>query len=391
MGDMITMSEKELNRLSPIHQVLSGEISQVTASRILGLSYRHTKRVVNRVKQYGDKGIIHRSRGEPSKRKISDDMESQIVSIYTEKYPDFGPTLANEKLKEIHDIKISTEKLRQLLIKHELRSVRQKRRRKIHIWRERKPHRGEMIQIDGSHHKWFEDRYNGNVCLMGYIDDATGEVFARFYEYEGTVPALDSFIKFSKQYGFPAVVYADRHPTYKSTAKITIGQQLKNEKQKSQFERVMKKIGVRVIHARSPQAKGRIERLFGTFQDRLVKEMRLAVICEISEGNMFLERYLPRYNTRFAVKSKSPMTMFTKVPSGFDYKWGFSIEKQRNVAGDYTIRYNNRLFVVNQPYHSLKREKVIVQEALDGDIRIIAKRGVLTFKEIVSEKVGFAV
>jgi len=391
MGDRITMSEKELNRLRPIHQALSGQISQITASRILGLSYRQTKRILKRVKQQGDKGIIHRNRGKPSKRKIPDQMESQIISIYTEKYPDFGPTLANEKLKTVHGIKISTEKLRQLLIKHGLWIVGKKKLRKIHVWRERKHHFGEMIQIDGSHHRWLEDRYDGNICLMGYIDDATGEVFGRFYEYEGVVPAFDSFIMFSKRYGFPESVYVDRHSTYKTTRSSTIKQQLKNEKPKSQFEKVMQKIGVQTIHARSPQAKGRVERLFGTFQDRLVKEMRLAGICSIYEANMFLNKYLPEYNSRFTVRSKSPVSMIRRVPSDFDYKWTFSIDNPRRAARDYTIRYNNRVFVVKNPYHDLKRENVIIQEALDGDIRIIAKRGVLTFEEIVAGKIKPAI
>lgn len=391
MGDRITMSEKELNMLSPIHQVLAGHVSQITASNMLGLSYRQTKRIVKRVKQQGDKGIIHRSRGKPSKRKISESMETQIISIYREKYPDFGPTLANEKLNANHGIKISTEKLRQLLIKHDVWSVSQKRRRKIHVWRERKHHQGEMIQIDGSHHKWLEDRYDGDICLMGYIDDATGKVFGRFYEYEGTVPVLDSFVRFSKQYGFPKFVYVDRHSTYKTTIPATINQQLKNEKPKSQFERVMLKVGITTIHAKSPQGKGRIERLFGTFQDRLVKEMRLAGICEIDEANRFLERYLPEFNLRFGLKSKNSVSLYRKVPSDFDYKWTFSIEKQRSVAKDYTIRCDNRMFVVKNPYYALKRETVTIQKALDGDIRIVGKRGVLTFEEIMARNIKLAV
>jgi len=171
--------------------------------------------------------------------------------------------------------------------------------------------------MDGSHHDWFEGRGAGCV-FMGYIDDARGEVFGRFYPYEGTIPAMDSFKRYIKKNGLPMSVYLDKHTTYKSTAKPTIQDELNNTQPLSEFERALKELGVEVIHANSPQAKGRIERLFGTLQDRVVKEMRLRGIRTIEEANCFLEEYLPLYNSRFAVCPKGKDNLHRPVGRGLE-------------------------------------------------------------------------
>ena len=193
-------------------------------------------------------------------------MRDRVIRLYRAQYQDFGPTLASEKLLEREGVGISDETLRTWLI--ETGDWKKSRKGRQHRqWRERKHHDGEMVQIDGSHHGWFEDRGPGCV-LMGYIDDATGKVFARFYDYEGSLPAMDSFKGYSKKYGLPMKVYLDKHTTYKSTAKQTIQDELDQVEPLSQFERALKELGVEVLHAHSPQAKGRIERLFRTLQDR---------------------------------------------------------------------------------------------------------------------------
>ncbi|MDP8265685.1 MAG: ISNCY family transposase, partial [Candidatus Aceula meridiana] len=270
-GDIITMRQEELRRLHVIKKVLAKELKQVEAAEKLDLSYRQTKRITKRVKKEGNKGIIHKSRGQPSKRKMSSKTKDKVIELYQQKYYDFGPTFANEKLFEIDKIKIGVQTLRNWLIKEGLWQ-RQRKRKKYRQRRERKHCFGEMVQLDGSHHPWFEDR--GSKCVLeGYIDDATSNKYGRFYEYECTMPAFDSLKRYIKHNGIPHSIYLDRHSTYKSTKKPTIEDQLNNRKFLSQFERAAKELGIIVIHANSPQAKGRIERSFKTDQDRLVKEM----------------------------------------------------------------------------------------------------------------------
>ena len=289
--DILIMSRKEARRLHVIRKVIEGEIKQVNAADMLSMSTRQIRRIVERIRDEGEEGVIHKLRGAESNRKTADKVKDKIIRLYRNKYEGFGPTLAAEKLHDLNGITISDETLRLWLI--DSGDWRKARKRICHRrWRPRKAHPGEMIQIDGSEHDWFEGR--GPRCvLMGYTDDATGEVFARFYEYEGTKPAMDSFMRYIWKYGLPLSVYLDRHTTYKSPKKESPDD---DNESLSQFERAMQELGVEVIHAYSPQAKGRIERLFGTLQDRLVKEMGLKGIKNIEEANAFLETYLPEYN-----------------------------------------------------------------------------------------------
>jgi transposase-like protein len=281
--DMIMVRQGELKRLHVIQKVLEGIIKQVEAGEILSLSCRQIRRIVKRIKMEGDGGVIHRSRGKPSNRGISQKVKDRVIRLYRLEYKDFGPTLASEKLLERDRIEISDETLRRWLM--EAGDWKKSRKRGRHRqWRERKHHFGEMVQMDGSHHAWFEGRGGDPCVLMSYIDDANGEVFARFYGYEGTVPAMDSFKRYIKKRGLPMKVYLDKHSTYKSSAKPTIEDELNDVGPLSEFERALKELGVEVSHAHSPQAKGRIERLFRTLQDRLVKEMRLRGIRTISTG-----------------------------------------------------------------------------------------------------------
>ena len=200
-----------------IRKVLEKVIKQVEAAKILSLSYRQIQRCVQRVKVEGDKGIVHKSRGRASNRRLADRVKERVIKLYRKRYKGFGPTLASEKLLEREGLKVSDETLRKWLL--ESGDWKRVRRKRVHRqWRERKEHLGEMVQMDGSHHDWFEGR--GPECvLMGYIDDATGEAFGRFYEYEGTMPAMDSFRRYIQRWGIPLSVYLDKHTTYKSPAK----------------------------------------------------------------------------------------------------------------------------------------------------------------------------
>ncbi len=282
-GDVIMVRQKELKRLHIVHKVIEGTLTQRAAAELVSLCERQIRRMVKRIREEGDAGIRHRARGKLSNRKASHKLKERIIRLYRTTYPDFGPTLFTEKLEERDGLSISRETARRWLVEEGLWKTH--RRRKVHrLWRERKEHYGEMLQMDGSHHDWFEGR--GPACvLMAYIDDATSKVWGRFYEYEGTIPAMDSFTQYITTYGIPMSVYFDKHTTYKSPAKRD-----EDVERHSQFGRALTELGVRMRHAHSPQAKGRIERLFKTLQDRLVKELRLR---SIPDANRFLVSYLP--------------------------------------------------------------------------------------------------
>ena len=303
--DIIAMSVRELRRLQVVHKVLDKEIRQKAAASLMCISERQVRRLVKGVRELGDRGMVHRSRGRPSNRRRPEVVKESVLRLYREQYRDFGPTLAAEKLLERDGIRLSRETLRQWLLAAGLWE-RRRRGRPHRQWRARKECCGEMVQMDGSHHAWLEERGPGLV-LMAYIDDATGRVYGQFYEYEGTMPAMDSFKRYVRRYGLPVSVYLDKHSTYKSQRKLTMEEELAGVRVPlSQFERALKELGVTVIHDHSPQAKGRFERLFGTLQDRLVKEMRLRGSATKEAANAFLQEYLAQYNRRFGVTPLNP-------------------------------------------------------------------------------------
>ena len=380
--DMIMARQGELKRLHVIEKVLEGIVKQVEAAEILSLSGRQIRRIVKRIRSEGSRGIIHRSRGRPSNRRISRRIKERVIHLYRRQYKDFGPTLASEKLLERNGIRINEETLRRWLIgTGDWRKTR--RRRRHRQWRERKHHDGEMIQMDGSHHDWFEGR--GPWCvLMGTIDDATGRVFGRFYDYEGTIPAMDSFKRYIRTYGLPMSVYLDKHTTYKSTAKASIEDQLKDRPALSEFERALKELGVEIIHANSPQAKGRIERLFGTLQDRLVKEMRLRGIRTLQEANAFLEEYLPIYNRRFCVSPREGGNLHRPFGRGLDLDAMLCIQTERALRNDFTVAHNRKLYQVEDKVNT---SKVMVQDRMDGSIHITHKNRALRFREITERPI----
>jgi hypothetical protein len=380
--DMIMAHPGEIKRLHVIRKVLERVIKQVEAAEILSLSGRQIRRIVKRIRCEGDRGIVHQSRGRPSNRRTPDRVKDKVIRLYRAQYKDFGPTLASEKLSERDGIGISDETLRRWLL--EAGDWKRSRKGRQHRqWRERKHHYGEMVQIDGSHHAWFEERGPGCV-LMGYIDDATGKVFARFYDYEGSLPAMDSFKGYSKKYGLPMKVYLDKHTTYKSTARPTIQDELDQVEPLSQFERALKELGVEVLHAHSPQAKGRIERLFRTFQDRVVKEMRLRGIRTLEEANQFLEEYLPVYNRRFSVCPKGKDNFHRPLPKGLVLDTILCIKTERSLRNDFTVAHNRKLYQIED---TVKASKVTVQERVDGSMIMTHQGRSLRFKEITERPV----
>ncbi len=375
--DMITMSRRETKRLHIIHQALDKRITQKKAAELVGLSSRQLRRMIKRVRAEGDEGISHRSRGKDSSHCVPKKIKEKALKLFREKYSDFGPTFASEKLLDVHAIKVSKETLRLWLNKENI-PYEKRKGRKHRRWRERKHHFGEMVQMDGSHHDWFEGR--GPKCvLMGYIDDATGSVYGRFYDYEGTMPAMDSFKRYIKRYGIPQSVYLDKHTTYKSTAKQSIEDELEDIKPMSQFERSLSELEVTVIHANSPQAKGRIERQFRTLQDRLVKEMRLAGVKSVDQANEFLIIYLPKHNIKFKVKAVSEVDLHRPALFTRELNKIFCIREERTLQNDFTIAYNGKLYQIKD---AVKTRKVTVEERMDGSLHITHRGLDLSYREI---------
>ena len=376
---IIMATSEELKRLHIIHKVIDKAITQQEASEIIGVTLRQAQRIVLRVRRDGDSGIINRSRGRRSNRAKPDKIKNKVLELFKSKYPDFGPTLASEKLFERDKVEVNDETLRLWLVENNI-PYKKRKKRPHRQWRERRHRYGQMVQMDGSHHRWLEDR--GTECVfMGYIDDATGIPFGRFYEYEGTIPAMDSFKRYIKKHGIPLTVYLDKHTTYKSTGKPSIKDELNNIEPLSQFERALKELGVEVIHANSPQAKGRVERLFETFQDRLVKELRLEGAKTIDEANKVAERFLSGYAKRFSVKARYSDDLHRPIPKGVDLDRILCIKTERALKNDFTIAHNKKLYQISD---NIRTKKVMVEEYIDGSMVIYHKDNSLGFKEITA-------
>jgi len=376
--EVLRMKRSEIKKLQVIEQVLGKGLKQIEAAEVLRLSSRQVRRLVVRVREGGAQGIIHGLRGRESRRKIADRIRLNILRIYRLRYEGFGATLASEMLLDRNGIRISKETLRKWLIDEGLWQVRSAGRPRHLRWRERKAHRGEMVQVDGSHHDWLEGR-GPRLVLMAWIDDATNRTHARFYEYEGTVPALDSLKRYIKLYGIPSSVYLDRHTTYKSNGKETIEDQLNDRKPRSQFEVACDKLGIQVIHANSPQAKGRVERLFKTLQDRLVKELRLAGAKTIEEANVVLEKFLVRHNARFVVPARESGNMHRSWTDEMDMEDIFAIHTPHVMRNDNTVVHQGQWF---QILTNTRAKEVVLRHALNGRLDILGQGVKLRYQRI---------
>jgi transposase len=376
--DIIIMKMKELKRVPVIYSVINKQITQVEAANILGISRRQIIRLVKEVKKKGEIALVHKSRGESSNRAAPPDAKNKILNLCKTTYQGFGPTFAAEKLFEIDKINIHPDTLRKWFIEADI-DYKKRKVPKHRSWRPRRDSFGQMVQMDGSHHKWFTG-VDKEYVLMGYVDDATSRVYANFYGYEGTRPAMDSFMRYIKRYGIPQSVYLDKHSTYRSTKNPTLKDELNNAKALSQMERVFKELGVDVIHADSPQAKGRVERSFKTHQDRLVKEMRLKGISNIKDANRFLHGYyIPKHNRKFAVLAKDKTNLHIPIPKHFDLDRIFSIKNKAALRNDFTIQYDNRFY---QILDAIRAKEVTLEERLDGKIYLYHKDTQLKYKLI---------
>jgi transposase len=379
---ILAMSQRERERLRVMGMVKGLQITLRKAAELVAVSYRQCKRIYRRYQDEGDKGLVHRSRGRVSNRRKDPILKEKVLKRYRERYEGFGPTLASEKLEK-EGYKVHDETLRLWLLKEGI-WVKKRKRVKHRSWRERKEHRGEMVQMDGSFEDWFEGR-GEEAVLMDMVDDASGKGTAEFHEGETTRAAMLTLWGYINENGIPVSLYVDRDAIYVSDRQATVEEDLKGEKPLTQFGRAVKKLGIKIILARSPQAKGRVERRHGVFQDRLIKEMRLEGISGRKDGNAFLKGgFLHEMNRRFSVTPKSDVDFHRPVPEGLDLRTVFCFEEERVVDNDWTVRWKNRIFQIVKGNRVLPpaRKKITVQEWLDGSVHIVYRGEQVAYEEI---------
>ena len=379
------MSKKERPRLGVMKQVKAKLLSLVVAAELLGLSYRQAKRVWRRYRDRGDAGLVHLGRGRCGNRGKAGKARERILARYQERYPDFGPTLAAEHLSR-EGLKVDHETLRRWLLAKGLWTL-QRRRQKHRQWRERKACFGELVQMDGSHHDWFEGR-RAKAVLMVMIDDATNRSYAQFSEEETTRAAYDTFEGYARRHKLPLGLYVDRDSIYRTERELSVAEQLAGEKPLTQFGRAMKQLGVKIELASSPQAKGRVERRNGLLQDRLVKELRLAGISDLVRANQFLEQeFLPEINRRFWVKPAQEADAHLPVPR--DLAEILSWEEERIVQRDWTVAWEGRWFQIESGHEALclVGRSVVVRELRNGAVQLIREKQKLKHRELAQRPV----
>jgi len=369
-GGTLRMSAKERDRMVVLEQVESRGLSLVEASERLRLSYRQTKRIWGRWRREREAGLVHRLRGTPSNRRIPEALKRTVLETYAREYGDFGPTLAAEKLEERQGVRVNRETLRRWLREAHLwigrRRLRHHRRR-----RERRAHFGELVQIDGSHHAWFEERA-APCCLMVMTDDATGRMAAHFAPEETTEAAFAALRQWIGRFGVPQALYADRKSVYFVQRPATVQESRRGSGARTDFSRACFRMNIEMIRAHSPQAKGRVERKNGVLQDRLVKELRLRAISDIAEANRFLATYCKSHNERFAVPALSPLDRHRPAPDAATLNDLLCREWERAVGRDWTVALHGQHWQI-EPQPELPRPgaRLTVRRRADGTLCLL--------------------
>lgn len=364
------MSRKERSRIMVMTGVKKEELTLVQAAELMAVGYRQSRRIWKRYQADGDAGLVHRLRGQPSARRKPPALRAQVLARYAEeRYADFGPTLMAEQLLK-EKLVVDHETLRRWRMAEGQHTVR-RRKQKHRQWRERKPSFGAMVQLDGSHHDWFEGR--GPRCvLMVMVDDATNKMRARFSPEETTRASYDVLEGWVRKHGLMGSLYVDRDSIYRCEGVASIAQQLAGQEPQTQFGRAMATLGVELMLANSPQAKGRVERMNGVLQDRLVKELRLAGISDLESANRFLDgKYLRQFNRQFARAAASPVDVHRSVPRNLNEV--LSWEEERVVQGDWTVVCAGVRYQLDRQHEalSLVRRKVIVRTLRNGRVQLV--------------------
>ncbi|QFT13143.1 Integrase core domain protein (plasmid) [Vibrio sp. THAF190c] len=374
---LIAMSEHEINRFKVLTDVQEKRLRQVDAAEILNVSTRHVRRLLNQLATYGAKSLAHAARGRPSNRRYNDNFRAEVLGIVREQYFDFSPTFALEKLSEHHNLIVSKETLRQWMIADGLWTPYSRRKPRIYQPRYRRDCLGELIQIDGSHHDWFEGR-SDKCCLLVFIDDATGRLMnLRFSETESAFDYMLATREYLNEHGKPVAFYSDKHSIFR------VNQEKHKQVGQTQYGRVLHDLGIELICANSSQAKGRVERANLTLQNRLVKEMRLQRINTIEEANAWLPYFIDDFNRRFAKPAKFPKDMHRKVrESERDLEDIFSWQETRKLSKSLTFQYDKVVYLIEPTEENsrLAHEHVKVLDYPNGEIAIVYDHRKLSFK-----------
>ena len=377
MDELLTMSRKELTRLEVMKRLEDRRMTQREAAMILGVSPRHIRRLIRSYREHRENGLISKRRGKPSSNRLKPEVKRQAIDLLHSRYHDFGPTLAHEKLTEAHELILSVESVRQIMILEELWQPRKVRRKAVHQMRPGRACLGELVQIDGSRHAWFEDR--GPVCtLLVYIDDATGRLMELFFvPVESTFGYCAATRHYLDRHGVPVAFYSDKNSIFKVNAPNAL-----SGSGMTQFGRAMKALDIEIICANTPQAKGRVERVNATLQDRLVKELRLNDISSMDAANSFVREYVTDFNRRFAVQPRSTQDAHRPLLFSEDeLNIILSRQETRILSKNLTLQYHKVIYQIQttRPTYALRKAQVTVCEDAQGEITILYKGRALDY------------
>ena len=377
MEKLLTMSKKELTRLEVMQRLEEKRLKQREAAEILGISERHVRRLYRGYRQAGEQGLISKRRGKASNHRLAPEVVVKVRDMIYERYEDFGPTLAHEKLTEVHGLNLSRESVRRIMIEEGIWKPRKVKRPLVHQMRERRACFGELVQIDGSPHAWFEDR--GPQCtLLVFIDDATGQLGELWFVPQETFFGYGEAVRhYLQRYGRPVAFYSDKHGIFRVNQPRPLGL----TSGMTQFERAMQDLNIQILCANSPQAKGRVERANQTLQDRLVKELRLHGISDLETANAYLPTFIQDFNRRFAVIPRSQHDAHRPLLPNHDLDLILSHQETRIITKNLTVHYNNVIYQIqtNRPSYALRKARVTVCENAQGDIAILYQHKPLVF------------
>lgn len=375
---LLLMNHKELERINVLEQVTEGRVSQVMASKKLGVSSRHISRMLVEYKRHGAGALISKRRGAKSNNAFGPAFKDTVMGIVKAQYHDFGPTLASEKLLERDGFKVSKETVRCWMIEAGLHTQSPRKQKRVYQQRQRRLRLGELVQIDGSFHDWFEGRAEA-CCLIVFIDDATSRIMALHFAPRETTNAYTATARgYFSRHGRPLAFYSDKHSIFRiNTPEVT------SSTGKTQFGRAMEELGIELICAHSPQAKGRVERANGTLQDRLIKELRLANICSMDQANAFLPLFIEKYNKKFAIAPALAENAHRQdMPDKDLLNLIFSHQEERTLSKNLELSYQNKIYQIQSDTQSYAMKKSVVQvcEHACGKIVILYKGHSLDFK-----------
>jgi transposase len=392
MDKLLTMSEKELSRLEIMKRLEEKRLRQGEAAKQLGVSVRHVKRLQKAYRGRGAEGLISKRRGKPSNNRLKAEKKQEMIDLIRKRYEDFGPTLAHEKLTEVHAIKISVESVRQMMIVEKLWKPRRAKREVVHQMRERRACLGELVQIDGSPYDWFEGR--AAACsLLVFIDDATGQLMELYFTPTESMFSYSAAVRrYLAQHGKPVAFYSDKHGIFRVNNKNAL-----SGTGMTQFGRAMKDLDIHIICANTPQAKGRVERANQTLQDRLVKEMRLLGISSIEAGNEYVQVYIQEFNRRFSVVPRGSHDAHRPLQPTDDLDRSLTKQETRILSKNLTFQYKKVVYqiITSRPSYALRKARVTVCENALGNISVLYKGHSLAFSvfhkqqhqaEVVSSK-----